>query len=448
MRRDLIVVLIVSALSLWQNLDAVDRTPFHPDETRWLNRAHYLAALRDPLGENWTDYFLTRGQPPGGSYLMGLGLLVQGRDLTPNGVWHFSYGGSWNLAQGNVPSQADLDAGRRTNSVAGALTVGIVYLLVRRLTNRLGGLVAALTLAFHPLMIALSSQALSDVLLVLLVAAAALAATCLADRPSWPRALLLGAVLGLGGATKLGPLLLTVPLAVLGGLLLASPRISWLRQRLGVGPNVRRLGERLLPLPAVGFATFVLVYPYLWPDPLVRTYRLFAFRSREMTMQGTYWPEIAVDGRVEAAVQVWHRLGREYSLVGRLGLDRLAGADLAVAVAGLAVFVWLIVRGGLAGRQAVAGVILFGQTALVLGGLRVDFARYYLPLVLTVAVGTGVFAGFLGDGVMRLVPAFSAPTFGRTAAKAGWEGVHPPGREVVASGAEGTGSAGSGVEAR
>jgi uncharacterized membrane protein len=61
-------------------------------------------------------------------------------------------------------------------------------------------------------MILLSSQAVADALVTLLLALALLAALRLAARPTWPRALLLGALLGLGAAAKLYPILLVVPL--------------------------------------------------------------------------------------------------------------------------------------------------------------------------------------------------------------------------------------------
>ena len=197
MKRDLLLFTILMAVSLSQNLAHVAITPFHPDETRWLNRGRYIQEVLTPRSVTWSDHFLTRGQPPGGSYLMGLGLLAQGRPLEPNQIWHFAFDDLWNVHHGNMPTQVDLSAGRRTNAIVGAFAVGIVYLLGRWLTTRLGGVVGAVMLAFHPLMIQLSSQALADTFLVLVLALTALAACWLAYRPTWPRALLLGALLGL-----------------------------------------------------------------------------------------------------------------------------------------------------------------------------------------------------------------------------------------------------------
>jgi Dolichyl-phosphate-mannose-protein mannosyltransferase len=225
--RDLAVACGLFALAFWHVLSAIDATSFHRDEARWIHRAAYLLALADPLGQQWIEEglypgsslderFPLRAQPPLGAYLMGLGLLVQGRDLTTNGFWNMDRDDAWNRTHGNVPAPEDLLAGRRTNAVVAALTVVAVYFIGTCLTNRVGGLVAALVLLPHPLLISAASIAGADPLLILLVALAALAAYRLAERPTWERALLLGGVLGLGGATKLSPLLVALLLAGLG----------------------------------------------------------------------------------------------------------------------------------------------------------------------------------------------------------------------------------------
>ena len=65
MRRDLLLFAILIAVSLAQNLAHVATTPFHPDETRWLNRGRYIQEVLTPRSVTWSDHFLTRGQPPG-----------------------------------------------------------------------------------------------------------------------------------------------------------------------------------------------------------------------------------------------------------------------------------------------------------------------------------------------------------------------------------------------
>ena len=93
---DIVMVVVVFACAFAINNSYVKSTELHPDETRWLNRAYYLEDFTDPYGPTWQDYYISQGQPPGGSYLMGLGLLVQGESLHPNGVWDFHFGSEWN----------------------------------------------------------------------------------------------------------------------------------------------------------------------------------------------------------------------------------------------------------------------------------------------------------------------------------------------------------------
>ena len=66
-----------------------------------MHRARFLEELRNPTGEFWRESELMIGQPPLGSYLMGLGLTLQGRDLDTNGFYNFHFGPDWNRRHGN-----------------------------------------------------------------------------------------------------------------------------------------------------------------------------------------------------------------------------------------------------------------------------------------------------------------------------------------------------------
>ncbi len=407
---DLLIALAILALGLWQNLAYVDSTKFHRDESRWIHRAYYLREAIHPLSHTWDDGYLTRGQPPLGSYLMGLGLVVQGRDLNTNGLWNFDKNNAWNRSRGRMPVKADLEAARRTNSVVGALLAVTLYFLGKRLGNRLAGLVAALVLIPHPLNIYLSSLAGSDALLALLVALAALTAVSLADRPTWWRVILLGGLLGLGGATKLSPLLLTLPLAGVGAALL----IHKLPERAtGGGPSRQDqdTGWMLLSLPFVAFAVFVACYPYLWRDPIDGTKALFEFRAQEMESQGEIWENLQVSGPADALARVNAALGEQMTTSGRLAelVDARFGftwgapwLDLALGTAGLGLLGLLAVMYGLRSRYALGGIVLTGQAAIILLGMRADFARYHLPILVTVALGAGLLVGY-GWWALRLL---------------------------------------------
>jgi len=419
-----ILALVLFALSLRWNLAAVHDSAFHPDESRWLNRAHYLADILEPTGPTWRDQYLIRGQPPVGSYIVGLGLVLQGRDLETNEAWVFERGDHrnvvWNVVKGAMPSQDDLEAGRRTSAVIGALTVVTLFLLVTRLSNWVGGVIGALFFAIHPLQTYLAGLAVADAAFTFIVALTTLSFAALASKPTWPRAILTGVLLGIGAGTKLSPLFLAIPFAGLGLALLSDnllrrlPLVGRLWSLLHPTPTHadRRLGWLLLTLPIVATTFFVVSYPYLWPAPLERTRYLFKFRQDEMANQARIFPWAAIDSRFEALERMWTMLTEHYSATGRIvarigeaiGRDWSGfGIDIPIAVAGLALLMFAVLRRGMTSSHGLTAAALAGQCALILGVLRVDFDRYYLPIVFTFAVGIGYLISQIAIGVETLV---------------------------------------------
>jgi 4-amino-4-deoxy-L-arabinose transferase-like glycosyltransferase len=403
-RWDALLAGLVFLVALWVNLSAVPMTEFHRDEARWVHRARFLEELRNPTGEFWRESELMIGQPPLGSYLMGLGLTLQGRDLDTNGFYDFHFGWDWNWRHGTTPDEADLAAARRTNSVVGALIAVSVYLIARGLSNAAAGLAAAALLVPHPLSIYLSSLAGSDALVTLCVALAALVAMTLANRPTWPRAILLGVLLGLGGSAKLSPLALAIVLAAAGMILVIH---GW----RGSGAGARRdggLGWRLLVQPPLAVATFVASFPYLWPDPVGRTRDLLEFRAIEMYNQGVLWSELNVNGPVDALGRIGNWLGDIDSVTGQLFevIARLVGVswkpmefDLVLAIIGALILVVSAIQHGLGSRWAMAALVLGGQAGLIVVGMRADFSRYLLPVLTATAVCGGLVAGAVWDVV-------------------------------------------------
>jgi hypothetical protein len=393
---------LVSVFPFWVNLPAVPTTEFHRDEARWIHRARFVEELRNPTSAYWEDSELMYGQPPLGSYLTGLGLLLQGRDLDTNGYYNFHYGEAWNERHGNTPDELDLAAARRTNSVVGALIAASAYLIASALVNPVAGLAAAALLVPHPLSIYLSSLAGSDALVSLLVAWSALAAMALAQRPTWPRAIGLGLLLGLGGAAKLSPMFLAVPLAAAGVVLIWAGR----RGTGSPAAHDEHLGWRLLPQPVIALATFIAVFPYLWSNPVGRILELFQFRELEMQNQGAIWPELDISGPVDALGRIGNWLGDVDSVTGQ-GVDVVAklfghswkpmGIDLLLAIIGAEILIALAIQRGLGSRWAMATIALGGQVGLIVVGMKADFSRYLLPVLMVTAVCGGIAVGTAWD---------------------------------------------------
>ncbi len=415
---DLVIGLLIFLVSLTINLGAVPTQGFHPDETRWLNRSHYIKDALDPFGPAWQDYYLTRGQPPMGSYLMGIGQLAQGKTLYPNLVWDFFFDSNdpifssddrnerWNQTSGAMPSQENLLSGRRTNAVTGALAVLVAYIVGRLLTNRVGGVIGALVLSIHPLHVLIASQALSDQLLILLLGLSCIVGYRVMKRPSWGMALLFGMVLGMGGATKLTPLLLSLPIAMMGAFFVIRSRF-W-RQSRDASEKDWTLGTKLVVQPILDFAAFVLVYPYLWVDPIGRTYNLFKFRVDEMASQAQLFDHAGVAnvgvglGRTGDRLAVKHQAASEIFgwINERLGTSlSLAGLDLMLGFAGLLLFILLVVRKGLRSPESMIAALLLAETAMIIYGLRSDLYRYFLPLVFVQSICISVLAGVVWSSV-------------------------------------------------
>ncbi|HEV2066761.1 MAG TPA: phospholipid carrier-dependent glycosyltransferase, partial [Thermomicrobiales bacterium] len=422
LRVDVLVPVLLFLFAAAQTLGAVDDTSFHPDESRWLNRAHFVRDLADPFGPTWEDYYTTRGQPPMGSYLMGIGLLLQGQDLDTNKIWDFAYDSDWNAFNGAMPTDEDLAAGRRTNAVVGALVVVVVYFVASRLSNRVGGLIAGIFLSLHPLHIHLGSQALSDQLLALLLALAFLCAFRFGRNPTWGAAVLLGVLLGLGGATKLSPLLLSVPIAGYGAILLGHE--FWRHRRSFPRSPAAKSAIMLLLQPLIAFAAFVLASPYLWQDPIRRTYYLFEFRRVEMVGQSNTWPSVAVANPAAALSRIGERLNEDYSTTEHvqrwfgelMGIDTgIVGFDLLLAAIGGLLLVPIVFKRGLRSPHAITAGLMLSELAAVVLGMGSDFYRYYLPVVLIMVILIGVFAGEL----WKAIRSFPRPGRQRTRTRPG-----------------------------
>jgi hypothetical protein len=400
----LALLLFVIAFAHYES--GVDSTAFHPDESRWLNRAHYLEDLLDPFGPTWNDQYLTRGQPPMGSYVMGLGLLAQGSDLDTNRAWEYRRGGDWNVANGMYPTQDDLRTGRRTDVFLGSVAVVVVFLAVRLLSNALGGVVAATILTFHPLQAWHDRLALADTTLTLTLAGLVLALILLMRRPSWFKALSVGVLIGLGGANKLTPMALAFVVAAVGAGMLAWTMYQNHRARrpdepwYSIVPGADHLCWMLIAVPVIAGITFVAVYPYLWQHPIENTIKLLDFRQNEMENQARLYPQFAVETTGEAIHKTWDSLAERWSatdwMLSRVGLDSVAQAlsplDLILAIVGTVLLAVVSVQFPLRSGHLIVTLVIVVQTATIVLAMRTDFERYYLPIVLGNAIlaGTGI----------------------------------------------------------
>lgn len=390
-----ILAFLIFALAMSQFLPTINDREFHRDEARWIHRAEYVRELTNPLSDYWDEATWAdgetldhrnrlRAQPPVGSYLMGIGFLLQGQPLPDIGYWNMDHDTAWNAEQGNMPSHDMLVTARRTTATLSALTAVGIFLICTRLTNLTGAAIGGVFFALHPLARYLSTFAGSDAALVFFLAMSAMAAARLAEKPSWPRAILLGVLIGLGGGVKLSPLGIAFALAAIGLLLVA-----------GKAAMSKRLGLMLLSTPVIAGLTFVATYPYLWRDPIGNSLNVLRYRTLSFDLQGSLWQQVAVETRLEAFERIWNRFASaEWSVLGRF-TGWSAPIEPILAVAGAAILLALVIRRGLHSPTALIAAVLGASTAITILGLQVDWARYHYPILVAVAVCSGVAAGAL-----------------------------------------------------
>jgi hypothetical protein len=350
--------------------------------------------------------------------MMGLGLLAQGHDLDTNNAYDFRRTKQFNRDIGAYPTWDDLAAGRRTNAVLGALAAAVVYLVVRHLTNPVGGIAAAAFLIANPLQTWHNRLALADTTLTLTLALLLLCLIMLLRKPSWWWAVAIGVLIGIGGANKFTPMALSAPLAGIGAILLVR---GWWDRRQLPGPRPRGflgfpplsdLGWMLLSVPLTTLTIFVVIYPYLWPDPIDRTLKLIRFRQAEMDSQYRLYPKFRTDSPMEALDRTVYALGEAWSSTAHvlqamgsptLG-DRLSRLDITLATIGLAGLTFIGVKKGLRSPELVIAATIAIQTATIILTMRVDFERYYLPILLGFVVSIGCCIGYAAHMVQRIVP--------------------------------------------
>ena len=399
----LAISLPIFIIAMWQFLPTIDERDFHRDEARWIHRAEYVRELANPFSDYWNESTWAdgdtldhrnrlRAQPPVGSYLMGIGFLMQGQPLPDIGFWNMDQDTEWNAQQGNMPSDAMLETARRTTATLAALTTVMIFLIGNRMTSTTGAAIGALFFAMHPLTIYLSTFAGSDAALVFFIGLSALLAARLAEKPGWIRAIMLGVAIGLGGGVKLSPLGIAMALAVVGAVLM-----MWKAK------NTSRLGMMLLAQPVIAGAVFVISYPYLWRNPVENSLNLLRYRTMSFDLQSSLWNQVAIASPLEAIDRIWTRFsGDEWSLLGRwFGVGW--PVETLLAVAGIVVLALLVIRRGLSSPTAMIAAVIGASTVITIVGVQVDWARYHWPILLAIAVCIGVAISFAESRILRQI---------------------------------------------
>jgi 4-amino-4-deoxy-L-arabinose transferase-like glycosyltransferase len=259
--------------------------------------------------------------------------------------------------------------GRMFSASFGTATIAVVYLIARRLSGRLAGVLAAALVAFTVIHVRDSHFAATDVSLTFACALTLLAALRLVDRPTIGALILAGLGFGLtialkySGAFVLGVVGVAYLLAP-GRPVSVKPMGAWIRWAL----------RGVIPIP-VGIATFLAI------DPLVLMYP-HKFR--------TDIKEWVIDPLTGVSKPIWTAQFADIAHPQLYWFTNLLwwGLGPALEIAGIVGVFWLIARRDRRSLVAASFPILYYAAA----GLnnRAPMLRYIIPLVPAVSASAAV----------------------------------------------------------
>ena len=415
------------------------RAKIDSDEGNWIGTTRYFQTLfveHDLSPEAWADGYWTRTQPMVFRYVIGSWLWVRGHDLPAfNPNYDYSKGIQANRRMGLAPPDEALEDARTITRIVSALAVTVLYLVVRVLAGPVGGIpggLAAATMAagspYHQENL-IRAKAESTLMFFLLGALLFAILSLRRSAPNWPGArwgILTGLFLGLAFGSKLTTILAIVAVTLWGAAACLDSRFGPWTRRLprwrpfadrgarspqppgqppcaGEGEPVGgRLTRRGAPWvwPAAVLVTTSLVFivsnPFLWPDPVGRSWLLFENRRFEMSEQQQHVPSRAVYALSDRARLVWERsVWNDAFAPSRLGKPVEAVLTVVGAV-WLALLAVRSARGGI-GPGSVELLVFLWLALLWLGvslGLGFLLQHYFVPTAMIAILLSGLVIGW------------------------------------------------------
>jgi hypothetical protein len=372
----LVTTLLVSSGSL--------RGSFRIDEAHKLSETVFLRLLlqRELSHPLWFGHIVDRTNPPAGKYLLGLGLIAQGRELPRSpSLSSLSVDGTIppvHSAEASAPYEPLLVPGRRAALAATALTAGLLGWIMARFATPLAAAFTAVLFAFSFPVLGWGATAIFDPFLMLMILAPLPLLGSLADRATGSQMVRLaaaGALCGVAFQVRLS-----------GGVALAATLacVIWL-----LAGNGRRLLAGCATLVAAAAASAVAINPYYWASapagdlassPMVR---IPARLIRQIADLGALASLVAERAETLDTLLMKARYVAEVAFGDPLGVFAML-----LAIAALAMAARLLRRD----RGESVLLIWATVTIAVYGGwLPFAWPRYILPMMpaLTILAGLG-----------------------------------------------------------
>ena len=377
-----VVIFVVAAVVM---LVEARFSPFEIDESGYIWSSRYFGHLflqRDVNHEEWGVNYWTLTQPPTTRYVVGAWLTANGYDLDKLNKPYVPTASSYeiNVMKGRVPTDDVLWRARQPLALLGAGAIGLLFLLGARIGGTWVGLATAALALSSPFVrytfVHVWAEGPLALFFVLSALLATSAAPVLISGRGWVRpAIAVALAIAVATSIKLTGVVGVVALgawavAVCGRAALAKV-LDW--------SMVRRLFFALAIVSLTTAAVWVLVNPFLWPDPLERTRLIVMNRADETAIQQEQWPEYAVHGWAE---RPW------LTISGSLQVGPLAETPLAALVnlplLALGIFAIVQRRRRNGERTAIGMLLAWAATyfVVIMLGLGLKYPRYFMPTTL------------------------------------------------------------------
>jgi hypothetical protein len=393
-------------------------------EPAWLRRSgvpdtfpvpEWLAATLSPEASSthvWSAHYWTLTQPMVTRYAIALGRIAGGYDVADLNVpWDFDATDSQNVSTGAMPSSGLLWASRAMMAFLSVISGAILFLLVRHCAGAIAGssfvrmYVGSEYLLTHLRRAMSEAPLLFFTTLALLCAARALTVVPRRMERAVTWLLLMSVCAGLAGGAKLNGLALGFAAAMLCFVVAFRYR----------GRDIKRwriASLAALLIIAITAGVFILVNPFLYPQPSLRTIAMVLFRSWEMTNQAKH-PEWRIPDFARMFI-VPLRIFHDYPAV------HIEFFNEVLTILGLFVLLrgawrWLRGKENIADKKAInagtgmAILVVAAVTALPPLLTPLDWDRYYMYPVLFVSMSVAISLGWIAGHWRDLIALYTEP---------------------------------------
>ena len=409
--KESVILLFLAIIIFLPFFHDLESRSFHGDENNWIITSKYFKLFfvdRDFHNEQWNEWF-TCDQPSVGRYIIGLSLYINGGadrfdEIQRIPFWNFSKDYIWNKAAGAIPQDDILYAARLPMAILGGLTCLLIFFAGKLIFNRYVGIVAAILLAYNPLMLKCSQRAMTDAPLIFFMTAV-MVMIIFFHRSFVNRkyaaglcyALVIGLNVALATGTKLNGAIAGIVFGIFCLLLLTTRIIDITNNFEGkhsyiqiiTAPEIRFILSSLILTGFVSLVIFVSLNPYLYKHPLKRSLKMVEHRMKVVQGQQIDSPAIKT-----ISEKIYFVMGRTLYYKAFTTLKHFAKLplDLVMFVLGLTILAYTETRHLIEKKSPSPKAIIIVWTVItylgIIAWIPLDWDRYYLPPIPCMAMIT------------------------------------------------------------